>query len=78
MTYEEYAEKLNRHADTCTMCAASKKTSTTFGVCDEGQAIIDEWKASKHTDEDIFYARMNALAKELQLEEEQDADAGAN
>ena len=42
MTYEEYEEKLNAHADTCGKCDAARNARSVTHVCDEGRDIV--WK----------------------------------
>lgn len=46
MTFEEYAEALNNHADACPTCDASRKLGVTKEVCEEGRKIVDEWRAT--------------------------------
>lgn len=72
MTYEEYADAMNAHADSCSQCDASRKTGLTHGVCETAQSIIGEWKASKKTDEDMALATLNMIARELELLETED------
>lgn len=65
MTYEQYAIAMNDHADACEQCTLARKTGYTDGACEVAKAIIAEWKSSPKTNEDMFLATMNRLAREL-------------
>lgn len=68
MNYEQYAIAMNTHADTCEQCTFARKTGKTTGACEVAQAIIAEWVSSTKTNEDMFLASMNSLARELKDE----------
>lgn len=45
MTWDEYVDKLDAHANQCEVCATSRKLNTIDHVCEQGQAIVDEYAA---------------------------------
>lgn len=66
MTYEEYADLMNAHADACPVCDFARKTGLTDGACEEAQGIIKQWSNSKHSEEDMKYATLNMLARMME------------
>jgi hypothetical protein len=70
MTYEEYADQMNAHADGCEQCAFARDTGLTDGACEVAKGIITEWKASKHSEEDLKWATLNMVARMMELSPE--------
>lgn len=68
MTFEEYAEALNDHADKCEQCDAARKISRTGGCCADGQKIVAEWEISPKSKEDVRLESLNELMTMLEEE----------
>jgi len=82
MTFEEYAQAMNKHADECATCDAGRRMSDTRGCCPIGLAMVEEWKNSPHSLADMEIAVMNAVEQgyldpymtEFTDDEEEDAN----
>ena len=60
-TYEKYAEDMNTHADQCEVCALSRKTNSTAGVCDEARKLVEAWKAFVEVEQEKFFSSIKRL-----------------
>ena len=66
MTYEEYADAMNGHADGCEQCSFARKTGLTDGACEVAKGIIKQWSNSKHSEEDMKLATLNMVARMME------------